>query len=63
MTSHTHKAMVYRLFNGQAEPMLTVYHRSHREAVECVDCKKYIDRHQTAHGIYADCLQKTIEGA
>ena len=62
-TSHTHKSVVYMTANGKAHEMLTVFHRSLAEAVSCVASKKYIDRHNTAHGMYADSLTRTVEGA
>lgn len=60
-TSHTHKAIVSHVFNGTVTPMITVYHRSFKQALDCPDCVAYVERHQVAHGMYADCLQKTIE--
>lgn len=60
-TSHTHKSVVYMTANGKMHEMLTVFHRSFEDALECPTSKKYISRHHVAHGMYADCLTRTIE--
>jgi molybdopterin-guanine dinucleotide biosynthesis protein A len=62
-TSHTHKSVVYWHFNGKVEPMLTVFHRSFREALDCLATKQYIDRHNVQSGMYANVYSRTVEGA